>query len=105
MSSELLFEVVSKLNKRIRVNKSYWDYIVNVKHPSMRGLEEPVKSSLSDPVEVRKSMRDPTVHLYYGKFEQKLLCCTVVKSLNGDGFIITAYLTKKMVGDTIWREK
>jgi hypothetical protein len=105
VSSEPLFEVVSKLEKRIRINKSYWDYIVNVKHPSMRGLEEFVKSSLTEPVEVRRSKRDHSVHLHYGKFKAKLLVCTVVKFLNGDGFIITAYLTKRMIGDSIWKQK
>jgi hypothetical protein len=60
----------------------------------MRGLEEFVKSSLTEPV-----------HLHYGKFKAKLLVCTVVKFLNGDGFIITAYLTKRMIGDSIWKQK
>ena len=105
MSSEPFFEVVSKLNRRIRVNKSYWDYIVNVKHPSMRGLDEFVKSSLTEPVEVRRSERDQSVHLHYGKFKAKLLVCTVVKFLNGDGFVITAYLTRRMIGDSIWKQK
>ena len=105
MSSESLFEVASELGRRIRVNKSYWDYIVNVKHPSMRGLEEVVKSSLTEPIEVRRSKRDPSVHLYYGKFEAELLCCAVIKFLNGDGFIITAYLTRRMVGDSVWKKR
>jgi hypothetical protein len=105
VSSEPFFEVVSKLNRRIRINKSYWDYIVNVKHPSMRGLDEFVKSSLTEPVEVRRSRRDRSVHLHYGKFEAKLLVCTVVKFLNGDGFVITAYLTRRMIGDSIWKQK
>ena len=105
MSSDLLFEVVSKLKRRIRINNSYWDYIVKVKHPSMRGLDEFVKLSLTEPVEVRRSKRDYSVHLHYGKFEAKLLVCTVVKFLNGDGFVITAYLTRRMTGDSIWKQK
>lgn len=105
VSSEPLFEVSSKLKRRIRVNRTYWDYIVNVKHPSMRGLEAIVKSSLTEPIEVRRSRRDPSVHLYYGRYETKLYCWTVVKLLNAEGFVITAYLTKRMVGDSIWREK
>ena len=105
MSSEPFFEVVSRLDRRVRISKSYWDYIVNVKHPSMRGLDEFVKSSLTEPVEVRRSKRDRSVHLHYGKFKAKLLVCTVVKFLNGDGFIITAYLTRRMIGDSIWKQK
>lgn len=105
MSSEPFFEVVSKLDRRIRVSQSYWDYVVNVKHPSMRGLQEFVKSSLTEPIEVRRSKRDPSVHLHYGRFEEKLLCCAVVKFLNGDGFMITAYLTRRMVGDSVWKKR
>jgi hypothetical protein len=105
VSSEPLFEVVSKLNRRIRINRSYWDYIVRVKHPSMRGLDEVVKSSLIEPIEVRRSRRDQSVHLHYGKFKATLLVCTVVKFLNGDGFVITAHLTRRMIGDPIWKQK
>lgn len=105
MSSEQFFQVVSKLKRRIRISKSYWDYVVNVKHPSLRGMEDLVKKSLAEPIEVRRSKRDSSVHLFYGHFEAKLLCCTVVKFLNGDGFIITAYLTRRMVGDSIWKDK
>ncbi len=87
------------------MGKSYWDYIVSVKHPSMRGLDEFVRSSLVEPIEVRRSKRDESVHLHYGKFEAKLLVCTVVKFLNGDGFVITAYLTRRMIGESMWKQK
>ena len=105
MSSGPLFEVTSKLDKRIRVSRSYWEYIVSVKHPPMRGLEESVKRSLTEPTEVRRSKRDPSVHLFYGNLDGTLLVCTVVKFLNGEGFIITAYLTRRMVGDSLWKKR
>lgn len=105
MSSEQLFGVISKLNKKIRVTQFYWDYITNVKHPSMNGLVDVVKGTLTEPLEVRRSKRDPTVHLFYGRYEKTLLCCVVVKFLNGEGFVITAYLTRRMVGDSVWKSK
>ncbi len=104
MSSGTLFEVVSKLERRIRLTRSFGT-MVNVKHPSMHGLQELVNSPLTGPIEVRRSKRDPGVHLHYGKFKEKLLCCTVFKLLNGDGFVITAYLTRRMVGASVWKEK
>jgi hypothetical protein len=104
-SSEPFFEVVSKLDRRVRMTKSYWDYIANVKHPSMRGLEESVKDSLTQPVEIRRSKRDRSVHLHYGTFDPKLFVCTVVKFLNGDGFVITAYLTERMIGESVWKQR
>jgi len=70
----------------------------------MKGLESEVKSTLTEPVEIRKSKRDKAVYLYYGKSEAEPFVCTVVKHLNGEGFIITAYLTRRMVGDLIWKK-
>ncbi len=87
------------------MSKSYWDYIVSVKHPSMRGLEESIKNSLTEPIEIRTSKRDRSVHLHYGKFDAKLFVCTVVKFLNGDGFVITAYLTGRMIGEPVWKQR
>ncbi len=78
---------------------------MNVKHPSMRGLEEHVRGSLIEPAEVRRSRSDSSVYLFYGRYhEQKPFIRTVVKHLNADGFIITAYLTRRMAGDLIWKE-
>ncbi len=103
MTSNL--EVVSKLGKRIRVSKSYWDYIVGVKHPSLQGLQELVRKSLSHPVEIRRSERDPSVYLYYGAYDNKLNVCVVARHLNGDGFIITAYLTGRKIGEMEWKQR
>ncbi len=105
MSTEPLFEVTSRLNKKIRISQHYWNYISDVKRPSVKDLQEHVKNSLMAPVEVRKSKRDPLVHLYYGNSKSKgdPLICTVVKHLNGEGFIITVYLTRRMVGDPVWK--
>jgi hypothetical protein len=71
----------------------------------MNGLVDVVKATLTEPLEVRRSKRDPAVHLFYGLHQKMLLCCVVVKFLNGDGFVITAYLTRRMVGDSVWKSK
>ena len=105
MPTELLFEVTSRLGRRIRISKSYWNYISRVKRPSMEGKENQVKYSLVTPIEVRKSKRDPQVYLYYGKSVSDIdpLVCAVVKHLNQEGFIITVYLTRRMVGEAEWK--
>lgn len=105
MSSDRVFEVTSKLGRKIRMSKAHWEYIVGIKHPSMRGMHEFVKRALTEPIEIRRSKRDPTVHLFYGRSGGRLLCCTVAKFLNGEGFVITAYLTGRMVGDSIWKRR
>jgi len=98
----LFFEVASVLGKKIHTTKNYWNYIVTIKHPSVRGLEDEVKRTLQEPTEVRKSREDPNVHLYYRKRMDKFIC-VVVKHLNNEGYIITTYLTRRMVGETLWK--
>jgi hypothetical protein len=71
----------------------------------MRGLEEYVKKTLVDPLEVRRSRRDPSVYMYYRPWWDKLIC-VVAKLLNDEGFIITAYPTRRMApGDTVWQRQ
>ena len=66
-----------------------------MKHPLMRDREELVRQTLTSPEQIRRSKKDPTVYLHYRK-DDGLLCCEVAKHLNGDGFIVTAYLTDKV---------
>ena len=96
-------EIESKLGKRIRIADSYWDYIGRVKHREIVALKENVALALKLPFEIRQSQKDSSVHLYYGHYEDKLLC-VVTRHLNEEGFIITAYLTRKVGrGQLVWR--
>ncbi len=100
----IYFEVNTILNKKVRVTKRYWSYITKAKHPSVCGREEYVKKALEDPIEVRRSRRDPNVYLYYGLFKDKLIC-VVVKHLNEEGFIIIAYPTRRIAsGEIVWKK-
>ena len=87
-------EVFSKLGKIIRLTKRHWDYIVS-KHDSIIGLEDQVKETLRNPVYVRLSKEDEKVYLYYAPYGIYFLC-VVCRHLNGEGFIITGYLTDKI---------
>ena len=86
------FEVTSSLGKRIRLSEEYWQKIIETKHPVMTGQDELVKQALTNSEQVRRSRKDPAVHLHYRKSDGRY-CCVVVKHLNGNGFVITAYLT------------
>ena len=87
-------EVVSKLGKRIRLTKKYWDFIIT-KHESIEQMEKEVAETLINPEIVRLSKNDPDVYLYYSKY-RKYYLCVVCKHLEDDGFIITAYLADKI---------
>ena len=93
--NEIHFEVTSKLDKRVYVTKSRWELIIKTKHLEMEGKEKEIKGTLTNPDEIRQSVSDDSVYLYY-KNHGRLLVSVVVKHKNGDGFIITAYYTDRI---------
>ena len=95
MKPQPKFEVTSSLGKRIRISDEYWQTIMETKHPVMAGREDLVQQALTSPEQVRRSRKDATVHLHYRKTNGQY-CCVVVKHLNGDGFVVTTYLTDKV---------
>jgi len=101
--SEIYFEVETPLSFRVRVTAAYWDLIVTVKHPVMNGREDAVKLALTAPDEVRVSRSDGDVYLFYKTERNRRWVCAVAKRLNGDGFLITAYVTDAVKeGEKIW---
>ena len=99
------FTVKSRLGVIIKLPEERWNLIINVKHRYMKGKEYLVKSTLEDPDEVRRSQSDLRVYLYYKKIDKYFLCA-VIKHLNSEGFVITAYLTDKIKeGETIWQKQ
>lgn len=102
---ELLFEVMTPLDFTVRVTREYWDLIVNIKHPAMRGREEDVREALTNPSEIRQSKSDSQVYLFYKPERIGRWVCAVTKRLNGEGFLITVYRTDaKKEGEIIWRK-
>ena len=61
----------------------------------MRGKEDLVKKPLVDPNCIRRSKKDSNVFLYYKKLNGEY-SCVVAKHLNGEGFIITMYITDRI---------
>lgn len=101
----IYFEAKTPLNKEIRITKEYWDFIVTIKHPVMDGREKDVVTSLEHPEFVRKSTKDKRVYLYYRSIGNKKYICVVCKHLNGEGFIITTYITDRVKeGEEIWKK-
>lgn len=103
MSENLLFQVLTPLNFSVRVTRSYWEYIVTVKHPIMAGHEEDVKNTLQNPDEIRVSRSDRNVYLFYKSKRVGRWVCAVAKRLDGEGFLITTYSTDAIKeGTKIW---
>ncbi len=66
--ADVHFEVISSLGKKIRVTKSYWNFIITVKHPMMAGKEELVKDALINADEIRRSSKDKDVSSLMASF-------------------------------------
>ena len=98
---DLHFDVASKLGKNIRITSEHWKRIVETKHRIIDGKESLVTEALKNPDQIRKSKKDAQVFLHYKKINGKH-ACVVARHLNGDGFIITAYITDRIkAGDAI----
>ena len=103
MTNDILFEVATPLGFSVRVTRAYWELIVTVKHPVMRGREADVQSVLQIPEQVRRSRGDPTVFLFYRVEQPGRWLCAVAKRPNDEGFLITTYPTDAIKeGEGIW---
>ena len=104
--NEDVVEVRSVLGKKIRTTQSYWKYISEVKHADLAGRLEKVLSALTKAQEVWQDENNLDIFLYYYKINNHCVC-VVARHLNGDGFIVTAYLIRKSKrkGKKIWPKK
>lgn len=104
ISETILLEVLDIFGRKIRTTKNYWEKIKEVKHTELKiGIPE-VKKTLVDPDEVRISVTDTTILLYAQKQKKYGILIVAVKVLNGEGFLVTCYQTKKYKkkGKLVW---
>lgn len=94
---------------RVRLTEDRRAHILE--HPEMRGMETRIVEVLATPERVVESLSDRQARLYYRhcigtRIGNKYLC-VVVKVLDNDAFVVTAYLTDKVKkGRQLWpREK
>lgn len=80
-------------NDGIRLTEERLSHILE--HPEMKGLEDKIKQTLLQPEWVIRSSNDPSVRLYYRKYYGILagdkFLCIVVKKIQNDLFILTAF--------------
>ena len=97
------FETVCCLGKRIRVSRKHWELIVQRKHLEIARREKDVQATLREAESVRLSQTDESVFLYYRR-SGKYYLCVVCRHLDGEGFIVTSYLTDRLKeGHEVWR--
>lgn len=102
-SQLLLFEVMTPLGFIVRTTQAHWQVIVTIKHPTMAGREADVVAALQQPEQIRRSMSDADVYLFYRLAYPGRWICAVAQRLNGDGFLITTYPTDAIkAGEALW---
>ena len=73
----------------------------------MKGMAAEVERVLREPQLVRRSRSDPAARLFYEFYAQTIVggkwLCVVVKYVENDAFVVTAYLTDKpKPGEDLW---
>ncbi len=102
---DILFQVDTPLGFRVRTTLRYWNLVIVEKHDVVRGRESSVAEALTDPNEIRRSLSDENVYLFYKVERPGRWLCVVAKRLNGEGFIITVYPADAIKeGETVWRK-
>lgn len=81
-----------------------------LEHPEMKELEDGIGRALMRPEIVRRSRSDDAVRLFYEFYAQTIVggkwLCVVVKYVDDDAFVVTAYLTDKpKAGEDLWPTK
>ena len=78
-----------------------------LEHPEMKEMNAEIDRLLTAPQIVRRSRSDHAVRLFYAFYPETIVggkwLCVVVKYLEGDAFVVTAYLTDQpKSGATLW---
>ncbi|MEK6883782.1 MAG: hypothetical protein AABY22_29405 [Nanoarchaeota archaeon] len=96
----LIFEVLDKNGRKIHLTKERWSHITSQfsLHPYMTNYLEEIKEALVKPIKIIMHTLDNKKADYYLYLKEKKLYLLVgVKYLNGNGFITTAFLTRKLM--------
>lgn len=101
----IVFKLKDVLKKELRLTEERHEHILE--RPEMLNQDERVKETLTAPDTVKVSNHADDVLLYYKLYERtpvtRKYLVVIVRVLNGDGFIITAFYTDKIKkGATKW---
>ena len=95
----------SPLGYRVILTRNRWREIIRYKHPALAGKEDWVRKCIREPVQIRKSEKDPEVHLHYVRKDREFLCVVVAEAKPGLRFVVTVYLTRKIKkGVELWKK-
>ena len=91
-----VFEVTDKTGRKIILNQEKWSYIL--KHKGMEQHLENIKKALQNPTLIVPHKFHQHKSNYYTYFKQKKRYLLVsVNYLNGEGEVVTAFITRKII--------
>ena len=94
---DFVFEIIDKTGRKIHLSKERWNHIT-IKHPYISDRLEDIKNALINPNFIIQHKFDRTMKNYYFYYKlEKYYLLVSVKYLNGEGFIATAFLTRKFI--------
>ena len=94
-----IFEVVDKTGRRIYLSEEKWQHISS-KHSEIGGAKrlDEIKETLINPTIIVKHRFDESKRNYYRYYKDKQRYLAVaVKYLNGEGYISTAFIARKII--------
>ena len=93
-----VFEVTDKSGKRIHLSQERWTHI-RKKHPEVENAEE-LEETIKEPDKITFPKLDEKAGFYYKYFKHRpssyKYLLVLVKYLNGEGYIVTAYYEDKI---------
>lgn len=94
----VIFEIRSCLNKKVRLTRTQWDHTV-FRNRELRGQKEKIIQTIQHPEIVLYSQTDDN-YQYYRYYSNNPVCgkylLAIVKHLNDEGFVITAFFLRKI---------
>ncbi len=94
-----IFEVTDKNDKLIRLTDKQHSHIMKA-HSYMHKYLEKIKETLQNPDKIKSYSFDKNVNYFYKGYKNlekpNKFLLVIVKYLNGEGYIISSYLTAKM---------
>ncbi|MBC8457211.1 MAG: hypothetical protein H8D67_04350 [Deltaproteobacteria bacterium] len=102
----ILFEVISKFGKRIRLTRPQWIHILD-HHKEMENQTEKLRETLQEPDFIAHNESEDT-YRYYKFFPETPVSpkhvLVLTKHLNDEGFIITTFFLRKIKekGRFVW---
>ena len=94
-----IVEIVDKTGRKIRLSKERWTHITSLSSPHayMTNHLEEIKETLIEPNKITGSVYDSYKSNYYKYYkDKKRYLKVIVKYLNGNGFVISAYFVKNI---------